>query len=272
MGRQIPVTAATHETLASDTGTYSPSPMHTRGVLIKPGVVFVATVLAVASVAGCRASAGSPRAAQTVASSTAKATAKATPSPAARNTVITVDVDGDGRGDRVTFAWRHHRAQAPSGDVQVSVTTASGHATAIVQVAGWNSDGGALRPPYAGAPRLLPGSGHQILVGVDSGAASETYRALRWSSGRLLTVSAPDTYDGQWFVHSSAGTGQDGYYCRSDGIEKWAVAPSGRASVTTYAWATRGWHRVGQRTVHVNLETTEIGGWHCPGLRQWPGN
>lgn len=184
------------------------------------------------------------------------------------------DVDGDGSADVIGMARRGGNG-APNGLVIVRVKTGPG--TIVSKVSGTEYWYG---PLWQGVAFLDGQKGKEIVVGFTMGAHYQSYRALTWRQGRLVTLSAPgrDTY---W--------GIDGAVWISMGWQRLATDPMGkirervamrtgdatsspfRGKITTYKWRPGGWDIVGSKTIYPLRDRTAYswGGFHVPGLPRW---
>lgn len=177
----------------------------------------------------------------------------------------TVDIDGDGRADRV--AWRrtdrHH--------VRFMVRTAGRgrlHRTILVR-----------RPFPAGsvdATRVNGRPGAELVIGPLTRADSQTYALLTYRHGRLV-LERPPQERRRWSV--------------TDGSVRWAgwhrrVWPAGRVTMTLkiarrdgdsvrlrgrdirYEWRGHDWRRARTTRTHRTIREAErIAGWHVGSLQ-----
>ncbi len=184
------------------------------------------------------------------------------------------DVNGDGLRDVIGMARRGGNA-AGNGSVIVRVKTGPGKIVSKrSETEYWYG------PLWQGVASLDGRNGKEIVLGHTTGAHFQSYRALTWRHGELVTLSAPgrDTY---W--------GIDGAVWISMGWQRLATDPMGtvrkrvavrtgeatsspfKGKITTFRWRPGGWDVIGTRTIYPLRDRTAYswGGFHVPGLPRW---
>lgn len=173
------------------------------------------------------------------------------------------DVDGDGRGDRVTV-------RKVRSNCVVRVATARGR-VARVSIASWHSDPCKFR----GAAGIDTRRGKEVVVLTQLGAHTQWYSVLTWRNGRLQR---------QWLDGNERWVA-DSAYNSAAGIKRMRVG--GKPAIVTHAlWRGNGtrftgprkvfryrngrWVKVGQRHVALTQKQARgISGWHVKGLPRW---
>lgn len=184
------------------------------------------------------------------------------------------DVNGDGVGDDIGMA-RRGGDSAPKGAVIVRVKTGPGSiASTRVATQYWYG------PLWQGVAVLDGKGGKEIVVGYTMGAHFQSYRALTWRDGDLVTLSAPGR-DKYW--------GIDGAVWISMGWQRLTSNPAGtirkrvavrtgdattspfKGRVTTFKWRPGGWNVAATKTFNPLPDRTAYswGGFHVPGLTRW---
>jgi hypothetical protein len=143
--------------------------------------------------------------------------------------VYWADVNGDGTKDRIVIKGGHDLAitrypTEGNGHYTVEVTLSGSHRIVRRRLdADAYTEGDQSRwTPYFGATNLGHGHEDDLVLGVATGAASETFAVLRARHGHLQTVKAPGQGLGQWLVNSD-GSQQNGYKCVAGGISERSV-------------------------------------------------
>ncbi len=185
-----------------------------------------------------------------------------------------VDVNGDGLKDVVGVARRGENG-APEGGVLVRVKTGAGQ---IASTRAGNEYW--YGPVWQGTAALDGRKGKEIVVGFTVGAHGQSYRALTWRRGRLVTLDAPGR-GRYWYVDSAmwiaAGwqrRGDDpvGTVTRRVAMREGNDADSPfRGRATTFTWARGGWKNVGTETIYPMSDEDAYtwGGFRIPGLPRW---
>jgi hypothetical protein len=184
------------------------------------------------------------------------------------------DVNGDGSPDVIGIAKRGKNG-APQGKVVVRVKT--GPRTIVSTAARTEYWYG---PPWQGTAALDGRGGNEIVVGLTVGAHGQSYRALSWRRGELVTLDAPGR--GKFWYIDSAVWISAGWLQRSGDpvgtIRRRVAVRTGDSAkspfegkVTTFRWAPDGWERLGTRTVYPLSDKRAFrwGGFHVPGLLRW---
>jgi hypothetical protein len=163
-----------------------------------------------------------------------------------------IDVDGDGRLDRVSVVWKRvTSADNHMGVRTVVVRLASGSSLRrTVPAWGWGSpQGGPLG--WAGTVHFPGMTGRQIVLLKNAGAANQFYEVLGDVNGVLAPIPTPGPDASGWNSGGSEGTGSGDVYCRV------GVLYSDYATFTVhrrrershlrlagYVWRDDGWVRV----------------------------
>lgn len=174
---------------------------------------------------------------------------KAATAPTVR---VKVDVDGDGRKDKV--------AVKPVGTnrYKVIVKTAKKRTASRTITSTIATDWG-LTTPYWGAAKIDGVKGHELLL-FTGGGDGVTNLVLTWRKGKLVRATAPQPRDTgvrkyNWYTLAT-GWGTSGYrvyiksgkryiqnyWTETDGAGKW------KAHITTSKWTASGWKKVSTKT------------------------
>lgn len=186
--------------------------------------------------------------------------------------VAIVDVDGDGRSDKV--GWR----QLSDRTVQIRVRPAGGRlVTATVDVRLWWGGGA-----WGGAAHVDGKPGVELLVGSEQGAHTPMYTMLTYRSGGLRVEACPSPLSRLWLVDAAYGDYVGWQRHRmSDGrvaiTQRVAYRTEGTDRFTgrdiTYVWTADHW--VQTTTTPTSFSTVRsasgVGGFHVAGLEAFPG-
>lgn len=166
-----------------------------------------------------------------------------------------VDVDGDGRKDRVAVK------PVSANRFKVIVKTAKKRTASLTITSTITSDWG-LTTPYWGAAKIDGVKGHELLLSIGGGDGVTTI-AVTWRKGKLVRATAPqprgtgaDKYN--WYTLDT-GWGTSGYrvyikkgkryiqnyWTSTDGLGNWT------ANITTSKWTKSGWKKVSVKTKAV---------------------
>jgi hypothetical protein len=187
-----------------------------------------------------------------------------------------VDVDGDGRRDRVVIRWhRLTRRSIGRGTATLTVHYADGHAASIrFRVGSWISRRSerVTVPPFDGT-QIDGVRGREIVIATDDSPASfEFYTVVTARDHALSLLPAPD--DHGWFVGAAAGPGASGFVCHGSTVTAVVSGPvhnrsrehsaiNYRMIRTTYRWTLDSWSVV-SRTITRGHPAG--GQWRCPGI------
>jgi hypothetical protein len=185
-----------------------------------------------------------------------------------------IDVDGDGRADRVRFE-RVYRSPGRSDPRQVWTLTvetpSAADARAVV------SDYLFARRPWFGVTDLDNSPGSELVLRRSSGAHTQFFVVMTWRNGELVELPSPDGRR-RWAV--------DGAYNVAVGVRCETVADEHRVVLTSASpndptdeflvgasttWTARGdtWVKLESHPLKFTRGSDEDNaaiGWRCPGL------
>lgn len=189
--------------------------------------------------------------------------------------VVTIDVDGDRKADRV--GWH----QLSKRRVQIRVRMATGKLLERkVSVRHWPGKGA-----WGGAARVDGRRGAELLIGSAMGAHTPQYTMLTYRKGRLTVEKSPRRSDGaggRWAVDSAlmVNLGWHRHVGRSGRIamtykEAWRNGKSNsfKGRNIQYTWTNGHWKRTNtfRRWYKTERAARKIGGWHVGRLKRFPG-
>ncbi|UPK74027.1 hypothetical protein MU582_16535 [Nocardioidaceae bacterium SCSIO 66511] len=189
--------------------------------------------------------------------------------------VVTIDVDGDRRADRVS--WR----QISDKQVQIRVRTAKGRfLQRKVNVRNWWKGG-----KWGGAAWIDGRPGAELLIGSQMGAHTPFYTMLTVRKGRLVVEKCP-----AFGPYGSIRWGVDSSLMSYAGWRR-NVSPNGVITMTQriatrngdgvafkgynvrYAWSHGRWTKIKRipRWYKNTRQARKVGGWHVWHLKRFPG-
>jgi hypothetical protein len=205
-----------------------------------------AAVLALTLSAGILATCAAPGAAQ----------ASGLIAPAAATTLKTlrVDVDGDGRKDKVTVEG------LTSTRYRVHVRTAKGrtaHKTVTVKASSGGTD-------WYGAARLDGAKGYELVMTAGGEEEASWYNVLTWRKGRLVLEAAPKSPAGSgWGIYGN-GASFSGYRFFTskghrfvDAADLTSLVSGTDGTITRSVWRSGKWRTVSTRTVSMTNEEAD---------------
>ncbi len=218
-------------------------------------VAVAATAVAMSGVVG---SAGTASAASGVCSGVKKC-----------KVVSKIDVDGDGRADRVGIV--QPQADPTGSTVRVRVRTATGRTMSTSQTAWWYGS------TWHGAAPVDGVAGKELVVGTDMGAHYTEYRVITLRRGKLVTLKAPGKRN-RWAIDSSyssnIGTtrtvGTQGKVRMTTRSAVRRNAKTHRLTTKRYVWRSGTWAPTSsKKTTVTNRTAYAAGGWRVPPLKRF---